>query len=231
MVKKPLPSIPGNTPDMIAQDPERALALSYAEPGRRAGLAALLALDDALGQVLRTTREPALGQIRLVWWRDRLTALDTAPPPAEPVLEAVAGDMLSHGVQGEALAEMAEGWALLLEPELDEAALLRFADARGGTLFAAAGNLRGAGADPLQPAGQGWALADLAANLSDPEAAAAARRLAAPLLAEALASQWSRPGRPLGALAHLARLDLAGPHRTGSPRRVARLLWHRLTGQ
>ena len=67
------------------EDPERALALSYAVEGRDA-LAALLALDDALARLLRSTREPALGQMRLAWWREALERLDTAPPPAEPVL-------------------------------------------------------------------------------------------------------------------------------------------------
>ena len=64
-------------------NPERVLALSYAGEGRGA-LAALLALDDSLATLLRTTREPALGQMRLAWWREALERLDTAPPPAEP---------------------------------------------------------------------------------------------------------------------------------------------------
>ena len=38
---------------------ERTLALSYAPAAARAGVAALLALDDTLGTLLRTTREPA----------------------------------------------------------------------------------------------------------------------------------------------------------------------------
>ncbi|MEI9850036.1 MAG: squalene/phytoene synthase family protein [Sphingomonas sp.] len=55
---------------------------------RRGGgaLAALLALDDALARLIRTTGEPALGQMRLAWWRESLERLDAAPPPAEPVL-------------------------------------------------------------------------------------------------------------------------------------------------
>ena len=137
----------------------------------------------------------------------------------------------SASVRGETLSEMAEGWALLLEPELDREALERFAGQRGGILFTAAGRLLGADGDPLSTAGQGWALADLTANLSDAAAAEAARSLAGPLLARALGTRWSRPGRPLGALAHLARLDLEAPGRPGSPRRVGRLLWHRLSGR
>lgn len=218
---------------MNPDNPERALVLTYAEPATRPALAALLALDDALGQVVRTTREPALGQIRLVWWRDRLEALDSAPPPAEPVLQAVAGELLTRGVHGESLAPMTSAWELLLEPELDMAAFLRFGEDRGATLFAAvAAALGAAPGDPVQEAGQGWALADLSLHLSDVEAAEAARALARPLLDAALAKRWSRRARALGALAHLARLDLEDDRRPpGAPGRVCRLLWHRLTGR
>lgn len=214
-------------PSMIAEHPERALALTYAaEPGR-AGLAALLALDDALGRLLRTTREPALGQIRLTWWRDRLIGLDEGAPPAEPVLAALAGHVVARGVTGASLAPMTEGWEMLLAEALDVGELRRFGELRGGILFGAAAKLLGASGDPAEKAGQGWALADLAAHLSDAPAAEAARGLALPLLDDAMAARWSREGRALGALAHLERMG----GRAGSPRRVGRLLWHRMTGR
>lgn len=218
---------------MNPDDPERALVLTYAEPATRPALAALLALDDALGQVVRTTREPALGQIRLVWWRDRLEALDDAPPPAEPVLQGVSRELLPRDVRGVSLAPMTSAWELLLEPELDMAAFHRFGEDRGATLFAAAATALGAApGDPVREAGQGWALADLSLHLSDVKAAEAARALARRLLGAALAKRWSRRARALGALAHLARFDLEDDRRPpGAPGRVGRLLWHRLTGR
>ncbi len=75
---------------MTSDDPERGLILAYAPAAGRGALAALLALDDALAQVLRTTREPALGQLRLAWWREALEQLDNSAGPAEPVLRALA---------------------------------------------------------------------------------------------------------------------------------------------
>lgn len=233
MVNVTLPSkLSPDARRMNPDNPERALALTYAEPATRPALAALLALDDALGLVVRTTREPALGQIRLVWWRDRLEALDNAPPPAEPVLQGIFGQLLPRGVRGASLSPMTSGWELLLEPELDMAAFQRFAEDRGATLFAAAATALGAAGDPVREAGQGWALADLSLHLSDVKAAEAARNLARPLLDRALARRWNRPARALGALAHLARLDLEGDRRPpGAPGRVGRLLWHRLTGR
>ncbi|MBB4097805.1 squalene/phytoene synthase family protein [Sphingomonas kyeonggiensis] len=216
----------------IVEDPERDLVLTYARAGRRAGLAALLALDDALAKLLRTTREPALGQMRLAWWREALEKLDHVPAPAEPVLKALEAEVLPHGVTGASLVPIVHGWEVLIEEEqLAADAMRRFGEGRG-QLFVAAGALLGAAGDPLAQAGQGWALADLAGNLEDEKERAVARDLARPLLEDAARTRWSRSARALGALAHRARLDLAeAPKAAGAPSRVGRLLWHRLTGR
>lgn len=215
---------------MIAE-PERRMILSYAPNGLAgAGLAALLELDDKLAETVRTTTEPMLGHIRLQWWHDALAKLDSAPPPAEPLLEAVSRDVLRAGVSGAAVAEIAQAWQAVLQTDLDAAELKAFAK-RGARLFELAGRLSGAApADPLALAGEGWALADLAAGLSDPGETAAARMIAEQTLDQATAVKWSRNGRMLGAMAHLARLDLAGVH-FGSPKRTVRALWHRVTGK
>lgn len=217
-----------NVTVMTINDPQLALVVSYAPAPRRAGLRALLALDAALGQVLRTTREPMIGQMRLAWWREALARLDTAPPPGEPVLQALADDVMPLGVSGSALAAMVDGWEPLLG-EIGDAAIADHGRWRGEVLFAEAGRLLGVSEDdPVETAGEGWALADLATHLSDPALARKAREAARPLLARATGQRWSRNARALGALAHVARLDLAGP---ATPWRVARLGWHRITGR
>lgn len=209
-------------------DAERALAFSYAPTAGRAGLAALFALDDALGQVLRTTREPMVGQLRLAWWRESLVRLDSAPAPAEPVLRALADDALPRGVTGAALAVMIDGWEPLLGT-IDDGAIADHAERRGGVLFAQAGLVLGASAaDPLEEAGRGWALADLAGHHSDAALASRVREAAAPLLLRATKARWDRNGRALGALTHVARMDLTG---SPTPWCVGRLAWHRLTGR
>ncbi|MBO9622801.1 MAG: squalene/phytoene synthase family protein [Sphingomonas sp.] len=221
---------------MSDESPERALVLAYAPGDRRAALAALLALDDALALLLRTTREPALGQMRLAWWREALARLDTEPAPAEPVLQGIAQALLPLGVTGASLVPIVHGWEVLIEEEaLDADALARFGAGRGA-LFVAGGRALGATpGDPVEDAGRGWALADLARNLRGAEEAGEARAQAGRLLDEALRQRWSARGRALGALAHLARMDLAlaedAPVPHGAPRRVARLFWHRLTGR
>lgn len=220
---------------MSVESPERALALAYAPADRKAAFAALLALDDALALLLRTTREPAVGQLRLAWWRESLARLDSAPAPAEPVLQGIARAVLPLGISGEALVPIVHGWEVLIEEEhLDADALARFGAGRG-TLFVAAAKTMGAEGDPVEEAGKGWALADLARHLRTSDESREARRQASAWLDAALARRWSAKGRAIGALAHLARMDLALPVEApipyGAPRRVARLFWHRLSGR
>jgi phytoene synthase len=151
------------------------------------------------------------------------------------VLEALAVAVLPAGVDGAALSALATGWEELLEPEMDEAGLLRYAQGRGGALFALAGRLAGVDRAVLAPAGEGWALADLALHAGDETLVDRARALARVRLDGAADADWPAPARMLGALVHLARRDLAlrpgeRPAR-GAPRRVARMLWHRLSGR
>jgi phytoene synthase len=213
---------------------ERALALGYTPVRWRPALDALFLLDRRLGDIVRSTREPIVGQMRLTWWHDALGRLDAgAPAPAEPVLTALADAVLPHGVDGGELAVMIDGWEALLDGSpTDAATLTDHARARGATLFTLAGRLVGAGGEPLAAAGEGWALADLAANLSDPAATALARLLAAARLDAIVRTRWSRPVRGLGALALLAQMDVAAePRAPGHPARIGRLLVHRLTGR
>ncbi len=222
MIKIPSPS-PANA--------ERALALTYAGASARSGLEALFGLDETLGRIVRTTRDPIVGQMRLTWWYEALLKLDAGPPPAEPVLQALSATTIPAGVSGAHLAAMTEGWEALLDSPLGEMAIDRFATERGEKLFAAAARLLAVDDARIMFAGRGWALADLSQRLSDPAGRTIARERAADLLAQALTGRWPRRARALGALAISARLDLSNDALPqGSPKRVGRLAWHRLTG-
>jgi len=209
-------------------DPWLHLAFSYAPDRSRAALEALFALDTALGNILRTTSEPLVGQMRLAWWREALQSLDTSGAPAEPVLQSLTALALPLGITGAALSAMVDGW----EPLLGDSGLGSIEDharLRGRALFAMAGvALDAAEGDPVGEAGEGWALADLAANLSDPALASQARERAAATLSHARRSRWSRNGRALGALALIADRQLSGPV---PPSFVLRLARFRLTGR
>jgi len=219
-------------PDLI-DNPERALAVRYAPAAARGAVTALWQLDQTLAGIVRAAREPIIGQMRLTWWHDALLRLDEgAIPPNPPLLAALGGETVRAGIVGQALAAMIDGWEALLADPLDEAAMQRFGDDRGARLFAATARLCGADAAPwIAQAGAGWALADLSVHLSDPAAAARARQLAEPLAAAAARRRWPARLRMLGALVHLAQLDLQPARQPpGAPIRVARMLWHRLSG-
>lgn len=184
---------------------EQLLVLRLAAPATRNGMAAVFALDARLATIVRSTREPMLGRIRLTWWRDALAGLDGGGPvPDEPVLLEVA----AAGLPGTALADLAEGWMVLLDEDFAAAERLEaYAGLRGGTLFAAIGRLSGATAG-LDAAGAGWALADLAANVSDADVATAVRVRAVERLTNAFDRRWRREERSIGLLAWLALTDL-----------------------
>ena len=215
------------TPEL---DPERRLALAYVPLRRRPAVEALWRLDVALGSVLVTGREPMISRIRLAWWREALERLDRAPAPAEPVLEALAEHVLPAGVGGAELAAMEEGWLPLADAEPpDAAALDLYARKRGALLFGFTARLLGADAEAGR-GGEVWALIDLARRSSDPVEAEAAVRAAR---AFKPAGRWPRVLRPLGMLAMLAIRDAErGPpfERYGAPRRMLRMLRHRLSG-
>src|SRR6186713_1188956 len=186
------------TPDL---DPDRRLALAYAPARVRPALEALWRLDVTLGAVLAKRREPMVARIRLAWWREALERLDTAPPPPEPLLQALAAHVLPAGVSGAAMAAMEAGWTVLLaEGALDAEGLRAHAEARGGLLFRHSARLLG-GADEVGAAGARWALVDLARHCTNPAEAAAAREAAAGVAQD---PAWTKCLRPLAMLSLLA---------------------------
>lgn len=218
-----------------AVDPDRALALSYVPSGMRPALAALWTLDARLGAALRSGGDRMIARIRLAWWRDALEALDRGPAPDEPVLAAVADHVLPLGVGGAALAGLEAGWSTLLEPELGPGQLAAYADARGGGLFTLSARLLAGSAPPhIAPAGEAWALTDLARHVRNATEAEAALAAARQRLAAVL-PRWQPALRPLGMLAMLAARDALGqpgrPEPQGTPGRMLRMMRHRLTGR
>ncbi len=192
-----------------ARPTDRQLAIDHAPVDVRAAFAALLALDERFGQIVRATREPMVGQMRLTWWYEALVRLDTAPAPAEPLLRELQGHVLQHGIAGAELAELVEGWEALLDP-VDAEVIDRHANLRGGRLFALAGRLMPGDATALHEAGRGWAAADLATHLTLPDGVVHADVRATEALNQAFSKSWPRSSRAIGTLALLQHLRLRG---------------------
>lgn len=212
--------------------------MSYASADRRCALQLLWQIDERLAEIVAAAREPAIGAMRLIWWRDALAALDMpgTAPPAEPLLVAAGETFSRAGVSGEAVAAIEEGWAALLDQDVPgEREILVHGERRGGPLFEIAASILGAPPPGIDRAGEGWALADLGHRLRDEDARRFARARAASRLSSVDMSRWPSSLRALGLLILLARQDAAMPadrlRRQGSPKRMFRALAYRLTGR
>ena len=131
-------------------------------------MAAVWAIDLAMADDISTTTEPALGVIRLAWWREQIELLDTGgSPPPEWRLQAVATELLPRGITGTDLTGLEDAWLPLLEPfpwREPVAAGLRL---RGGILFSLGVRLLGGNAADASAAGELWSLVDGARHCSD----------------------------------------------------------------
>jgi len=171
--------------------------------------------------------------MRLLWWREAVARLPE-DIPAEPLLADIAKALAETGLEGARWGAMAEGWHALLQAPVGDAELNRFAKERGARLFSLSAEILGEpDRDWLDREGEIWALADLATRTSDKALSEKARSLARDKLALAIKRRWPPALRSLGALAALARRDVGRPiarHRQTSPLRIARMVWHRLSG-
>ena len=177
-----------------------------------------------MGDVVAKATEPALGAIKLAWWRERLEELDDGKIPAEPRLNAVAEELVTRGVRGASVAQLEEGWSTLLDEQPD---IERIAE-RGARLFRMASGVLGA-TDPLL---------DAAGRLYGHETARRRGLMAMHKPSNEVnrisRHRFAAPLRPLTALAKLAARD-AGRGQAiepeATPGRAAALLIHRITGR
>lgn len=143
--------------------PLARLALAYAPRPARADWLTLLALDARLAGVVRQAREPMLGQLKLAWWRDRLSGERDALPKGEPLLAR-----LGEWADPAALVGLVDGWEALLGEEPDAAMFTGFAAGRAAGIGALAARLGAGDGGAVEAAARRWALADLGLHLGDP---------------------------------------------------------------
>ena len=174
--------------------------------------------------MVASSTQPALGAIRLAWWREALERLDHTTPAPEPRLQAASRELIAREISGKILATLEDGWATLL----DEAPDLERIAKRGALLFEVAAKLLD-GADPkLAAAGRLFALRQVARKqlLTPSSSLAELRQLAG--------HRFPRKLRPLTAFARLSARD-AGQQRAiepeATPGRAIALLSHRLFGK
>ena len=210
------------------------LALFYIPRPQRQMVADLFALDAALGNVVRTTREPMVGRIRLAWWRERLQELDQGIVPAEPVLEAIARLIAATPLTGAILSELADRWEPLLGEFPWGGETISAVGGRGATLFGFAATLLGGEQPELaRLAGSLWSLVDVAKHCSDAESRFLLIDVARGRLKDfrGTAAATLRPLTMLGTLAKrdIERWPELEPEAT--PGRAWVMVRHKLTGK
>jgi phytoene synthase len=212
-----------DTDDLDAQarrvDPDRWLASRFiADPGQRADVAAVYALDEELARAPVAAREAMMAEIRLTWWREAIEGLSGgAGGRGHPVLTALAGVITRRGLAIEPMLAMVEARFedIEAEPFADLAALQAYADGVAGAPMTLALAVLGHGdAQALRPAALAWTLARQARR--NPARLGALGADPARLGLEALAlTRVAAATLPVAAFPAVAHLTLARPYLNG----------------
>ena len=153
-------------------EPDRYLAALLAPASARAGLLALAAFSAELANVPRLVRrEPAMGEIRLQWWRDALE-LPQSERTGNPVADALRSAVFTHALPRPLLHDAIEARASDLRADAiaDDEALRSYLWKSEGALFALAGRVLAQRPEPLLDAaasasGHAYGLARLLLHL------------------------------------------------------------------
>ena len=214
-------------------DFERYLATLFAPRRQRSALWILLAFNAEIARVREIVSEPAIGRIRLQWWREALEAATTDGLVRQHEVAAPLADALRAGALEPALLhDLIDGRERDLDdaPMADEAALTDYAGKTGGllaeamALAAGGGRADAAARRSARALGTGWALAGVlrAAGFH----AAQGRQLlpqsglaAGGASPRDLAERRGTPGvrAAAGTVAAMARDHLVAAGRTGGP--------------
>lgn len=210
---------------------EQQLALTYVPRSARANLDMVWRLDARMRGIFAGSGDPAITEIKLAWWQERLALRGAVP--AEPLLQALAILANDHPSAAASLQRLAEAWRELPGDWL-ATPLAAYAGLRGRGMVGLGARILGAEAgEEHLLAGEGWALADLARLPQAAPHRSDILVLARERFARAGRPRWPRAWRPVGMVVALARGDAISPEipLEGSPVRVARMAWHALTGR
>jgi 15-cis-phytoene synthase len=189
--------------------PPAKLAIAYCPAQYREEFELILQFDARLAGIVATASEPIIGQMKIAWWRDAITAGPESRPKGEPLLATLATMDTAHLVP--ALLMLLDAWEMLLVNEQWSGDVLsRFGQSRGMAIFETYQSRTNEAGD-LTSIASDWALADLAQRSGN-------ERVRLP---DAIYQDLPkhRVLRPLTVLAMSVR-DVSG----------VRMLWHALTG-
>jgi phytoene synthase len=129
-----------------AGDQDRYWAALLAPGPLRGDLLALYAFHIEIAQIPEQVSEAQLGEIRLEWWREALSAALAGGTADHPVLKPLAAAVASHALSPALLEGMiaARSFDLAREPMPDFATLRDYLQATAGTVFRLGAQITGA---------------------------------------------------------------------------------------
>lgn len=147
-------------------------ACAYAPRSLHAMMTAAFAFDERLAATVGRVREPALAQLRIAWWRDRLGETVARRPVGDPVLDGL-GTTWEGGEA--ALLALADGWERMVgEAPFAEEDISEFAAGRAALFAGIAERARLSDFAPVAAThGRRFAYGDLAAGRGRNEMASA----------------------------------------------------------
>ena len=143
--------------DRVARfDPDRAAIIAFQPAAARPGLHALHAFNLEVAHLGETASEPALGAIRLQWWRDALDEATSGRERRHAVLQPLTAAIRRHDLPAACFRRLLDAREMDLEaaPPTD---LPAYARETGGTLTALAGQIV-SGRPGSEDIGTAWAL-------------------------------------------------------------------------
>lgn len=113
------------------------LVFAYAKASERAVYEAVFALDSLCANIVATTSEALIGQMRLAWWRDVIIKDPVQRPAGHPLIATI--NALPDHIGNDALAELVNMWEAFLLADNRQAYLQQFCEGRAAALMAALG--------------------------------------------------------------------------------------------
>lgn len=214
-------------------DPLHRLIMAYAKRPDRPRYELVFALDDRFAEVIRSTSETLIGQMRLTWWRDILTKPAGQRPVGEPLVGRI-NEAEQQGTDLSPLLRLLEGWEYLLDDfPWDDRQFEQYAVKRGEGLFAFALGGDDALTNDQRAGAQAWALWDLARHCSDTNMRALAFEKCSRFFETVSPVHFDRSGRPLSIMCKLVQRDVTNRALTADlirPAVASRVIWHGMTG-
>jgi phytoene synthase len=136
------------------QDPDRYLSALFAPASARDALFALYAFNAELARIADEVSEPALGEIRLQWWREAMELATAGQATGNPVTDALGAVLSARGMSPSRLDPLidARRFDVLERIMPNSASLIAYLDNTAGEIFLLASEFLGADRQAAEPA-------------------------------------------------------------------------------